>query len=148
MLKGIDPVLSPELLHTLAAMGHGDEIVLVDCHFPATSIARRLVRLDGVSLLDAARAVLSVLPIDDSIDEPVAGVQMVDTPDVIPEAQAEVFDAVREIEGREIGVERVERFAFYDRARQAFAVVITGENRPYGNVILTKGLVLQDFPPA
>jgi len=142
VLKGIDPLLSPELLHTLAAMGHGDEIVLVDCHFPAVSIAQRLVRLDGVTLPQAARAVLSLLPIDTFIDQPVAGMRMVDTPDVVPDVQVEVFDAVREIEGREVGVERVERFAFYDRARQAFAVVATGENRPYGCVILTKGLVL------
>lgn len=142
MLKGIDPLLSPELLHALAAMGHGDEIALVDCHFPAVSIARRLVRLDGVPLPDAARAVLSVLPIDTFIDEPVAGMQMVDTPDVIPDVQKEVFAAVREVEGREVGVGRVERFAFYERAREAFAVVVTGERRPYGCVILTKGLVL------
>lgn len=142
VLKGIDPLLSPELLHALAAMGHGDEIALVDCHFPAVSIAQRLVRLDGVNLPNAARAVLSLLPIDTFIDEPIAGMRMVDTPDVIPEVQAEVFDAVREIEGREVGVERVERFAFYDRARKAFAVVVTGENRTYGCVILTKGLVL------
>ncbi len=142
MLKGIDPLLSPELLHALAAMGHGDEIALVDCHFPAVTIAHRLVRLDGVNLPDAARAVLSVLPIDTFIDEPVAGMAMVDRPDEIPKVQAEVFAVVREFEGREIGVERVERFAFYDRARKAFAVVATGENRPYGCVILTKGLVL------
>jgi len=142
VLKGIDPLLSPELLHTLAAMGHGDEIALVDCHFPAVSVARRLVRLDGVTLPDAARAVLSVLPLDTFVDEPVAGMQMVDTPDVVPDVQAEVFDAVQGIEGREVGIGRVERFAFYERAREAFAVVITGETRPYGCVILTKGLVL------
>ena len=100
MLKGIDPLLSPELLHTLAAMGHGDEIVLVDCHFPAVSIAQRLVRLDGVTLPQAARAVLSLLPIDTFIDQPVAGMRMVDTPDVVPDVQVEVFDAVREIELR------------------------------------------------
>lgn len=142
MLKGIDPLLSPELLLALAAMGHGDEIVLVDCHFPAVSIAQRLVRLDGVTLPGAVRAVLSLMPIDTFIDAPVAGMRMVDTPDVIPDVQAEVFAAVRASEGREVGVERVERFAFYDRARKAFAVVATGEVRPYGCVILTKGLVL------
>ncbi len=142
MLKGIDPLLSPELLHALAAMGHGDQIALVDCHFPAVSLAQRLVRLDGVTLPGAARAVLSLLPIDTLIDEPVAGVRMDDSPDVVPEVQAEVFDAVRASEGREVGFELVERVAFYDRVRKAFVVVITGENRPYGNVIFTKGLVL------
>jgi L-fucose mutarotase len=141
VLKGIDPLLSPELLHALAAMGHGDEIVLVDCHYPAVSTARRLVRLDGADLPAVARAVLSVLPVDDFIDDPVAAMQMVNTPDVIPAVQREVFDLVREAEGRHVGVERIERFAFYDRAREAFAIVVTGENRPYGCVIFSKGVV-------
>lgn len=141
MLKGIDPLLSPDLLHALAAMGHGDEITLVDCHFPAVSKARRLIRLDGVDLPAAARAVLSVLPIDDFVAAPVATMQMVDTPDVIPEVQREVFEAVREFEGRDVDVERVERFAFYDRACEAFAIVVTGEVRPYGCVIFSKGIV-------
>lgn len=141
MLKGIDSLLSPELLHALAAMGHGDEIALVDCHFPAVSTARRLVRVDGAGLPAVARAVLSVMPVDDFVNEPVAAMRMVDTPDVVPDVQREVFDIAREIEGREIGVERVERFAFYDRARQAFAIVVTGERRPYGCVIFSKGIV-------
>ncbi len=141
MLKGIDPLLSPELLHTLAAMGHGDEIVVVDCHFPAVSSARRLIRLDGADLPSGARAVLSVMPLDDFVDQPVAAMQMVDTPEIIPAVQQEVFDLVREAEGREVGVERVERFAFYARAREAFGIVVTGENRPYGCVIFKKGIV-------
>jgi len=141
VLKGIDPLLSPELLHALAAMGHGDEIVLVDCHYPAVSTARRLVRLDGADLPAVARAVLSVLPVDDFIDKPVAAMEMVDTPEVIPDVQREVFGLVREAEGRDVGVERIERFAFYDRAREAFAIVVTGESRPYGCVIFSKGVV-------
>ncbi len=141
MLKGIDPLLSPELLHALAAMGHGDEIALVDCHFPAVSTARRLIRLDGVGLPATARAVLSVMPVDDFAAAPVAAMQMVDTPEVIPTVQQEVFDIVREVEGRDVDVERVDRFAFYDRAREAFAIVATGENRPYGCVIFSKGIV-------
>ena len=141
MLKGLDPLLTPELLHALAAMGHGDEIVLVDCHFPAVTMARRLIRLDGVTLPQAARAVLSVMPVDDFVDEPVAAMQMVDTPDVIPEVQTEVFALVSAAEGREVGVERVERFAFYERARKAYAIIATGENRPYGCVALGKGVV-------
>src|SRR5688572_8248678 len=127
VLKGIDPLLSPELLHFLRAMGHGDEIVLVDANFPAVASAQRLVRLDGVTLLDAARAVLSVLPLDDFVEAPVAVMQMVNTPEVLPEVQAEVFEVVNEVEGREVGVEHVERFAFYERARGAFAIVATGE---------------------
>ncbi len=122
-------------------MGHGDEIVLVDCHYPAVSGARRLVRLDGADLPAVARAVLSVLPVDDFIDDPVAAMEMVDTPEVIPDVQREVFGLVRESEGRDVGVERIERFAFYDRAREAFAIVVTGESRPYGCVIFSKGVV-------
>lgn len=141
MLKGIDPLLTPDLLYTLAAMGHGDEIVLVDAHFPAESCAQRLVRLDGATLPDVARAVLSVMPVDDFVDEPVAAMQMVDTPDVVPEVQTEVFGLVNEAEGREVGVERVERFAFYERARKAYAIVLTGERRPYGCAIFGKGVV-------
>jgi L-fucose mutarotase len=141
VLKGIDPLLSPELLHALAAMGHGDEIVLVDSNFPAVSVARRLIRLDGADLLTAARAVLSVLPIDTFIEEPVAGMQMVDTPEVVPGVQSDVFAAVDEAEARKVGIERVERFAFYERAREAFAVVATSELRPYGCVIFTKGVI-------
>ena len=142
MLKGIDPLLSPDLLHILAEMGHGDEIALVDCHFPAVANARRLVRLDGCDLPSVARAILSVLPIDTFIDQPVGGMKMVDTPDVVPDVQDEVFAAVNAAEARTVGVERIERFAFYERARQAFAVVATGEQRPYGCAILTKGVLI------
>src|SRR5438067_11144355 len=129
MLKGIDPLLSPDLLHVLAQMGHGDEIALVDRNFPAIALARRLVRLDGCDLPTAARAVLSVLPLDTFVNEPIAAMEVVDTPNEIPEVQQEVFSVARSIEARDINVERVERFAFYDRARQAFAVVATSDPR-------------------
>ena len=141
MLKGIDPVVSPELLHVLAQMGHGDVVALVDRNFPAVSTARRLVRLDGCDLPRAAQAVLSLLPVDTFVEQPVAAMAMVDTPDVVPEVQQEVFALVDAAEGRSVGVERVERFAFYARAREAFAVVTTSEDRPYGCVLLTKGVI-------
>lgn len=141
MLKGIDPLLSPDLLHVLAAMGHGDELVLTDRNYPAVSSARRLVRLDGCDLPRTARAVLSVLPLDTFIERPVAAMAVVGDPTTIPAVQQEVFDIAAEAEGREIGVERVERFAFYERARRAFAIVTTSEARPYGCVLLTKGVI-------
>lgn len=141
MLKGIDPVLTPELLHVLASMGHGDELVLVDRNFPAVSVGRRVVRLDGCDLPRAARAILGLFPVDTFIERPVAAMQMVDTPDVVPDVQQDVFALVDEAEGRQVAVERVERFAFYERARRAFAVVTTTEDRPYGCVVLTKGVV-------
>lgn len=141
MLKGIDPLLSPELLHVLAQMGHGDEIVLVDRNFPAVATARRLVRLDGCDLPTAVRAVLSLLPLDTFVQQPIAAMAVVDDPGTVPAVQQDVFALARSIESRELGVERVERFAFYERARQAFAVVATSEARAYGCVILTKGVI-------
>lgn len=141
MLKGIDPLLTPDLLHVLAAMGHGDEIALVDANFPATTCARRLVRLEGIDLVSATRAVVSVLPVDTFIETPIAAMAMVGSPEAIPPVQREVFDVVDAAEQRTVGVERVERFAFYERVRTSFGVIQTGEGRPYGCVILTKGVI-------
>ncbi len=141
MLKGLDPLLSPDLLHVLAQMGHGDEIALVDRNFPAVSASRRLIRLDGCDLISAARAVLSVLPLDTFVEHPMAAMQVVDTPGVVPEVQQEVFALARQIENRDIAIEPVDRFAFYERARHAFAVVATSEVRPYGCLILVKGVI-------
>jgi len=141
MLKGIDPLLSPDLLYLLAQMGHGDQIALVDSNFPAASTARRLVRLDGCDLPTAARAVLSVLPLDTFVERPIAAMDVVDALHTVPTVQHEVFELAQQIERREIGVERLERFAFYERARNAFAVLATSESRPYGDVILTKGVI-------
>ena len=141
MLKGLDPLLSPDLLHVLAAMGHGDELALVDRNYPAASTARRLVRLDGCDLPTAARVILSLLPLDTFVEEPLAAMAVVGDPDAVPEVQQEVFALAREAEGREIGVQRLERSRFYEQARQAFAVVTTSEARPYGCVLMTKGVI-------
>jgi L-fucose mutarotase len=141
MLKGLDPLLTPDLLHTLALMGHGDVLALVDRNYPAHSTNERVIRLDGCDLPTAARAILSVLPIDYFIDQPVAGMAPVDDPDATPAVQREVVDLVVAAEGRQVGVERIERLAFYERVRSAFAVVLTTESRPYGCVLLTKGVV-------
>jgi L-fucose mutarotase len=141
VLKGIDPLLSPDLLRVLAEMGHGDELALVDRNYPAVSTARRPVRLDGCDLPAAARAVLTLLPLDSFVERPVAVMAMVDTPDVVPEVQREVIALAREAERRDLGIETVERFVFYERVRRAFAVVATSEARPYGCVILTKGVI-------
>ena len=102
MLKGLDPLLSPDLLHVLAQMGHGDQIALVDRNFPAASTARRLVRLDGCDLSAAVRAMLSVLPLDTFVEHPIAAMDMVDQPGVVPEVQQEVFSLARSGEDRDI----------------------------------------------
>jgi L-fucose mutarotase len=140
VLKGIDPLLYPELLHALAAMGHGDEIAIVDANFPASSMAQRLLRLDGVDAPRALRAILSVLPVDTFVDRPIAVMQVAGNPTEIPEAVARFREISDQAETRE-SFETLERFAFYRRVRQAFAVVATGERRLYGNVIVKKGVI-------
>jgi L-fucose mutarotase len=141
MLKGLDPLLSADLLHVLRAMGHGDELVIVDANFPATSMGRRVVRMDGVSATRTLEAVLSVMPLDDFVDEPCARMQVVDDPDAVPEVCKEFQALIDRAEGRHFQLGRIERFAFYERARQAFALVQTGETRLYGNVLLKMGVI-------
>ena len=141
MLKGIDPLLGPDLLRILAAMGHGDELVIVDANFPAEASAKRLVRLDDVTATRAAEAVLTLLPLDEYVDEPAAVMSVVGDPDAEPEIWVEFQRIAEAAHGGAVGFERVERFAFYERARQAFAIVATGERRLYGNLVLTKGVL-------
>jgi len=142
MLKGLDPLLGPDLLHVLAAMGHGDELVIADGNFPAASLARRLVRLDGVDAPRALRAILSVLPLDTFTPRPAAVMAVVGDPRAVPEPVRDFQAIVDAAAGRTVPLEALERFAFYARARAAFAVVATGERRPYGNILLVKGVVL------
>lgn len=138
MLKSINPLLTGDLLAILSDMGHGDEIVITDANFPAASIGRRLIRLPGLSATDVLRAVLSVLPLDDFVDRPAAAM---DAPGQRPAIYPEFESALKEAEGRAIVLEPVERFAFYERAKQAYAVIATGELRLYANIILKKGVL-------
>lgn len=139
MLKGLSPLLTPELLHVLASMGHGDEIVLADANFPATTHARRLVPLYGIDAPAALDAVLSVLPLDDFVDHSVLTMQVVDNADAVPEV-VQAFNAILLRHGAPTS-SSIERFAFYERAATAFAIVATGERRIYGNILLKKGVV-------
>ena len=141
MLKGLDPLLGEDLLYVLAAMGHGDQVALVDRNFPAASASRRLVRLAGADMVTAARAILSVLPLDTFVERPVVRMEVVGSPDEIPQVQAEVLALCQESEGRELEMGSLRREDFYAHAKQAFAVVATGEARPYGCVLLTKGVL-------
>ena len=142
MLKGIDQLLTPELLFALASMGHGDEICLADANFPAASIAgaKPLIRLPGADGVRALKAVLSVLPLDGFEPHPAAVMAVVGDPSAVPPVVAEY----RSVLGPGVGVEVVERFAFYGRARAAFAVVATSEARKYGNILLRKGVIASD----
>jgi L-fucose mutarotase len=146
MLKNIDPLLNAELLYALRAMGHGDELVICDTNFPADSTAREtvlgeLLRIDGVSAGEAARAILSVMPLDAFVDEPALRMEIVGKPDEIPPVQAEVQQAIDRAEGKSWPMGSIERFAFYERAKKAYCVVATGEGRFYGCFILKKGVI-------
>jgi L-fucose mutarotase len=141
MLKGLDPLLHADLLHVLRSMGHGDDLVIVDANFPAASMGARVVAMDGVSATRALEAVLSVMPLDDFVDEPCARMQVVDDPDAVPEICTEFQAIIDRAAGGRFRLASIERFAFYERARQAFALVRTGETRLYGNVLLKMGVV-------
>lgn len=139
MLKGIPPLLSPDLLHVLASMGHGDELVLADANFPAATHARRLVRLSGAGAPAVLAAVLAVLPLDDFVAQAAFSMQVVGDAEARPPVVAE-FDAL--LTGHGYGAcSALERFAFYQRAAAAFAIVATGETRIYGNILLRKGVL-------
>lgn len=141
MLKGVDPLLGPDLLHTLAAMGHGDEIAIVDANFPAAAMARRLIRLNGIGAPPALAAVLSVLPLDTFVKAPVAVMRVVGAAKQVPPPVREFQALVDRALGRKLRFAVVERHAFYERVQRAFAVLATGERRFYGNIILTKGVI-------
>jgi L-fucose mutarotase len=151
MLKGVDPLLSADLLWVLAAMGHGDDLALVDANHPAEKIARatttgRLIRLPGIAMERAAAAILSVLPIDDFEPEPVRRMQVVGVPSEIPDIQREVQAALDHALGKPSSMASLERIAFYAAAQKAFAVVQCGDPRPYGCFLLRKGVVAGGKP--
>ena len=144
MLRNIDPLLSPDLLRILAAMGHGDEIVIADANFPGESCAQRLVRLDGIDAVRTLRAVLSIMPLDSFVEDRAVSMAVVDDPEAIPPVVAMFQQAIDEIADHPAAIQPIERFSFYDRSRAAYAIVQTGETRLYGNIILKKGVI---FPP-
>ncbi len=146
MLKGIDPRLNADVLYALRAMGHGDVLVISDTNFPAHSVAQEtvlgdLLRMDNLTAAEAVEAILSVMPLDTFVDDFAARMEVVDAPDEIPAVQAEVQAVINRSEGRERTIVPVERFAFYDRARAAYAVIQTGERRFYGCFMLRKGVI-------
>jgi L-fucose mutarotase len=146
MLIGIDPLLGPDLLQILCAMGHGDEIAIVDANFPAASVGARVVEVRGAGSPAVLNAVLSVLPLDTIVVPAVCTMEVVGDPTAVPPPVAE-FAAVMSERGLgdwEIG--RLDRYAFYARSQRAFAIVRTGELRPYGNVLLVKGVVNRVVP--
>jgi len=141
MLIGIDPLLGPECLATLRAMGHGDALVLADANYPASSTAQRLVRMDGSSMLRALGAVLSVLPVDDFEPMPLVSMQVVGKPELVPPVVKEMQALVDRVVPGAPHIAAVERFAFYALAKTAYAVIATGERAFYANLIIRKGVI-------
>lgn len=145
MLKGIDPILNAEVLGALRAMGHGDDLILCDTNFPADSVSRltatgRLLRIDAPSA-QVARAVLSLYPLDGFVDDAAARMEVVGDPVTVPEVQREVQAEIDAAEGRSWPMIGIERYAFYERAKKAYAILQTGERRFYGCFALRKGVI-------
>jgi L-fucose mutarotase len=146
MLKGIDNRLNAEVLACLRAMGHGDVLIVADTNFPSDSVARatvtgKLLRMENLTSAEAADAILSVLPLDTFVDDFAGRMEVVGAPDEVPPVQAEVQLAIDRAEGRPRRMVSIERFAFYDMARQAYAVIQTGERRFYGCFMFRKGVI-------
>ena len=141
MLKGISPLLSPELLLILAEMGHGDDIVIADGNFPAETMGQRVVRADGHGVVVLLNAILPLFPLDDFVPDPAKVMQPVDAATPTPPIWSEFQSAIDRHETRPIPLTRLERFEFYDQARKAYAVIATGETAIYANLILKKGVV-------
>jgi len=141
MLKNIPSVISPELMYVLLEMGHGDEIVLADGNFPAASVAQRLIRCDGHGVPDLLEAVLKFFPLDIYVDQPVALMSVVPGDDTKPTIWEEYRRIIKASGEKFSDFEFVERFAFYERAEEAYAVVATSEKALYANIILKKGII-------
>lgn len=141
MLLNVPKILSPELIKVLAEMGHGDSIVLADANFPCHSICARVVRADGIPMPALLDAVMQVIPLDDFIPQPVSLMLVADTDDYEPvmrDSYPAIIGKHTKAKGR---IAYLERFAFYEKAKQAYAVVATGETARYGNIILQKGVI-------
>ena len=146
MLWGIDPLLDADLLYALRRMGHGDEIAVVDANFPAASVAMSTVigepiLMAGAPAARAVEAILSVMPLDTFVPDPAGRMEVVGDPQAIPPVQREVQQAVDRAAGKHVPLQGIERFDFYERAKNAFVILVTGERRFYGDFIFKKGVV-------
>ena len=140
MLKGISPIISPELLATLARMGHGDEIVLADAHFPGETFNKNVLRADGLRIPDLLEAILPLFELDSYVPHPLVMMAAVEGDTLDPVVERNYLEAIRKTNLGVAPIERIDRFAFYERTQSAFAVLMTGETAKYGNIILKKGV--------
>ena len=143
MLKGISPLLSPELLATLHRMGHGDEIVLADAHFPGHTINTNVIRADGLRIPALLNAMLPLFELDSYVDAPLVMMSAVTGDTLDPIVEGSYRESIDRHVPATPAIARIDRFAFYDRAKAAFAVVMTGETAKYGNILLKKGVTPQ-----
>lgn len=140
MLKGISPLISPELLDALYRMGHGDEIILADAHFPGESMNPNVIRADGLHIPDLLEAILPLFELDSYVEAPLVMMAAVEGDTLDPKVEEAYLKRIHITNPNVPPVERIDRFDFYDRARDAFAVVMTGETAKYGNILLVKGV--------
>jgi L-fucose mutarotase len=146
MLKGISKYVGPELLALLYRMGHGDEILLADAHFPGHSSGPQVLRADGITVVQLLNGILPLFELD-AYASPLAMMQVVPGDTLNPEVESDYMQVIRKHAPHAPAPQRIERFAFYERARHAHAIVITGEVRKYGNLLLRKGVTPVNEPP-
>ena len=140
MLKGISPLVSPELLMYLSRMGHGEELILADAHFPGESFNSRVLRADGLSVPQLLSAILPLYELDSYVDHPLVMMAAVEGDTLDDSVEEAYLKSIHVTNPSVPAVERIDRFAFYDRAKAAYAVVMTGETGKYGNILLKKGV--------
>jgi L-fucose mutarotase len=141
MLKGISPLISPGLLEVMARMGHGDELVLADAHFPGESLGKRVVRADGLRIADLLEAILPLYELDSYVPHPLIMMEPVAGDTIDQQVEINYLKSIRLTHPDLPPIKRIDRYAFYERAKSAFAVVMTGETAKYGNIILIKGVI-------
>ena len=140
MLKGISPLISPRLLEILNRMGHGDEIVLADAHFPGESFNQNVIRADGLRIPDLLEAILPLFELDSYVEHPLVMMAAVEGDELDPQVETSYMNKIIKTNPEVNSIERIDRFDFYDRTKSAFAVIMTGETAKYGNILLKKGV--------
>ncbi|MFP4621153.1 MAG: L-fucose mutarotase [Bacteroidales bacterium] len=140
MLKGISPLISPELLKTLSRMGHGDEIVLADAHFPGESINSKVIRADGLRIPDLLEGILPLFELDTYVDHPLVMMAAAEGDQLDSKVEESYLERIHKTNPSVPPIERIERYEFYERAKKAFTVAMTGETVKYGNILLVKGV--------
>jgi len=140
MLKGISPLISPELLAVMARMGHGDELILADAHFPGETFNNRIIRADGLRIPDLLLGILPLYELDSYVPAPLIMMAAVAGDEIDPNVEESYLKSIHVTNPTVAPIQRIDRFEFYERAKKAFAVVMTGETAKYGNIILKKGV--------